>query len=97
MKKPIKIEHFSFSDGIIQEYEVANDKVKLIFEDSCGSKMLFQFQDTDEVNEYDCISTSVYASRLEKFGDRTRLRLLDDDLKEMLTIIFCTYLIEEFK
>ncbi len=97
MKKPIKIEHFFFPDGVIQGFQVADNELKLTFADSCNCKMLFHFYDADEVNEQYEIGTSVYSSRLEKVGDRTRLRLLDDDLKEMLTITFRTYLIEEFK
>ena len=34
MRKPIKIEDFSFSDGLIRGLEVAGDEVKLVFEDS---------------------------------------------------------------
>ncbi len=94
MKKPIKIEHFFFSDGIIQSFQVGDNEAELIFEDSSESKILFHFYDAGEINEQYEIGTSVYASHLEKVDGQMRLRLLDDDLKEMLTITFRTYLIE---
>ncbi len=95
MKKPIEIEDFFFSDGIVEEYEFDNNELKMLFNDSCDSKLAFYFRDDIQVKERGSVGLSVYESRLKKNGDKTTLYLLDDDLKEMLIIQFRTYQIEE--
>ena len=97
MKKPINIEGFFFSDGIIEKYEFDTSQFTMLFTDYCDRKLLFHFYDAIEIcvqDDLEDIGVNVSESHLEKDGDRTKLRLLDDDRNEKLTIKFRTYQIE---
>ena len=84
----MKIEHMLFSDGTVEEYDFHNDELKMLFRDSSESLLSLCFTGSIEARERGSIGLSVYESHLDQEGDTTKLRLLDDDLKEMLTIKF---------
>lgn len=97
MRKRMTIEQMLFPDGEVEEYEFNNDELKLIFRDSNGINFLLKFGGSLEVKEQGSVGLSVYQSHLDQDGDRAKLRLLDDDLKEMLTIRFRVCQIEATK
>jgi hypothetical protein len=66
----------------------SNNELKMLFRDYCDNKLLFFFNENVEAEEKGSIGLSVYQSDLHKYGNITKLRLLDDDLNEMLTIKF---------
>ena len=95
MKNPMKIDQMLFPDGVIEEYEFNKEELSVIFKDSSGSKWLLCFSGSIEVQERESVGLSIYRSYLDKEGGKMKLRLLDDDLKEMLTIKFLMCRIEE--
>lgn len=88
MKKLIKIEDVLFSDGIIEKYQFKVDDLNMYFKDYADTELIFNFSGNIKVQEQKGLGASIYESRLEKLDRRYRLRLLDDDLTEMLNIEF---------
>ncbi len=92
MRRPIKIEDVLFADGTIEKYEFNSTGFNMQFRDYADTELVFFFSKDVEVKEQKGLGFSVYESHLEKANGRMKLRLLDDDLIEMLNIEFglCT-------
>ena len=93
MKRTIKIEDILFPDGSIENYEVKNDELRVTFNDYCGSRILMCFRGDLVVKRQEDIEASVYESHFSVADGRAKLRLLDDDLKEIVSIEFAAYTI----